>query len=158
MDQEGTAGETASGNPVEVLVECVFGNKVLISLKVFLFLFIIMWSSGDGNSTKEPGIDPGLTEKPDPTTEEPEPTTGSTSQGEKGAYKRASLSVCILGVTCGGDRGHAATCDSCVCFMQDNGMLSCGPSSDCGGDCQWKSVGSGSICIRKPGKNSQSIK
>ena len=93
VDQEGTAGETASGNPVEVLVECVFGNKVLISLKVFLFLFIIMWSSGDGNSTKEPGIDPGLTEKPDPTTEEPEPTTGSTSQGEKGAYKRASHSV-----------------------------------------------------------------
>ena len=32
MDQEGTAGETASGNPVEVLVECVFKNKVLISL------------------------------------------------------------------------------------------------------------------------------
>ena len=90
VDQEGTAGETASGNPVEVLVECVFGNKVLISLKVFLFLFIIMWSSGDGNPTKEPGIDPGLTEKPDPATEEQGPTTGSTSQGEKETYERAS--------------------------------------------------------------------
>ena len=87
VDQEGTAWETASGNPVEVLVECVFKNKVLISLKVFLFLFIIMWSSGDGNSTKEPGIDPGLTEKPDPATEEPQPTTGSTSPGEQGTYE-----------------------------------------------------------------------
>ena len=28
-DQEGTAGETASGNPVEALVECVLENKVL---------------------------------------------------------------------------------------------------------------------------------
>ena len=27
-DQEGTAGETASGNPVEVLAERVFENKV----------------------------------------------------------------------------------------------------------------------------------
>ena len=27
-DQEGTAGETASGNPVEALVACVYENKV----------------------------------------------------------------------------------------------------------------------------------
>ena len=63
----------------------------------------------------------------------------------------------MLGVTCGGDRGHAATCDECICFMQDNGMLSCGPSRDCGGDCQWKTLGSGKICIRKPGKNLEMI-
>ena len=42
-DQEETAGETASGNPVEALAECVFENKVLITLKGLLF--IIMWSS-----------------------------------------------------------------------------------------------------------------
>ena len=28
VDQEGTAGETASGNPVGVLAECVLENKV----------------------------------------------------------------------------------------------------------------------------------
>ena len=47
---------------------------------------VVFTISGDGNSTKEPGIDPGLTEKPDPATEEPGPTTASISQGEKGAY------------------------------------------------------------------------
>ena len=51
---------------------------------------VIFTTSG---ATKEPGIDPGLTEKPDPSTEEPGPTTGSTSQGEKGTYERASHSV-----------------------------------------------------------------
>ena len=62
--------------------------NVVYNLHIFIFT-----TSGDGNSTKEPGIDPGLTEKPDPATEEPQPTTGSTSQGEKGAYERASHSV-----------------------------------------------------------------
>ena len=54
---------------------------------------VVFTISGDGSSTKEPGIDPGLTEKPDPATEEPGPTTASISQGEKGAYERASHSV-----------------------------------------------------------------
>ena len=31
-DQEETAGETVSGNPVEALAECVFENKALILL------------------------------------------------------------------------------------------------------------------------------
>ena len=88
-------GETASGNPVEVPAECVFKNKVLITLKegAPVHNHVVFTTSGDGNSTKEPGIDPGLTEKPDPGTEEPQQTTGSTSQGEMGAYERASHSV-----------------------------------------------------------------
>ena len=49
--------------------------------------------SGDGNSTKEPGIDPGLTEKPDPATEEIDPTKRPTFEGERGTYKRALQSV-----------------------------------------------------------------
>ena len=91
MDQEGTAGETVSGNQVE----CVFAKKVLITLKgllfimLFIMLYVVFTISGDGSSTKEPGIDPGLTEKPDRATEEQGPTTASISQGEKGTYERA---------------------------------------------------------------------
>ena len=108
-DQEETAGETVSGNPVEALVECVFENKVLITLKegAPVHNVVVFTPSGDGNSTKEPGIDPGLTEKPDPAwslmwrsrtwprnssasrAEELEPTKRPTFEGEKGTYKRA---------------------------------------------------------------------
>ena len=57
---------------------------------------------------------------------------------------------------CGGTRGHADSCDECICYEQGEidgkPLLSCGSRGDCGGDCQWKSSGSsGGMCVRKQG-------
>ena len=110
--------------------------------------------SGGGNTTvgtKDPGS----------TTKQPDPVTEKSKVNYRILIPRWSNNVYQHyifhpGVDCGGTRGHADSCDECICYEQGEidgkPLLSCGSRGDCGGDCQWKSSGSSSgMCVRKPG-------
>ena len=121
----------------------------LVSTISHIFTF-----SAEGSTTEDTEsvtTEPG----PESTTNTSEPTTGSTSQGEmrldillQDKASQFTLHICILGVDCGSDRS-AANCDECRCSMMDDGIISCRPKSDCGGDCHW--TGPGGRCILKSG-------